>query len=112
MSERTPYPSDLSDARWALIEPTPAAWRKARLDRGPTGQPAKVELRDALRAILHVTRAGIPWKCLPHGFPNHATVHASHAARRDEGILARLNDDPTGPARVTEGRRPGPTAPR
>ncbi|WP_420710847.1 transposase, partial [Streptomyces sp. MUSC 125] len=22
MSERKPYPSDLSDARWALIEPT------------------------------------------------------------------------------------------
>ncbi|MBL3671574.1 IS5/IS1182 family transposase, partial [Streptomyces sp. M2CJ-2] len=29
MSRRKPYPSDLSDARWALIEPTPTAWRKA-----------------------------------------------------------------------------------
>ncbi|MDW4911144.1 IS5/IS1182 family transposase, partial [Streptomyces sp. ADMS] len=27
MSDRKPYPSDLSDARWALIEPTLTAWR-------------------------------------------------------------------------------------
>ena len=27
VSERKPYPSDLSDARWALIEPTLTAWR-------------------------------------------------------------------------------------
>ncbi|MDH6523394.1 hypothetical protein M2163_000101 [Streptomyces sp. SAI-135] len=42
MSERKPYPSDLSDARWALIEPTLTAWRNARLERRPTGKPAQV----------------------------------------------------------------------
>ncbi|MFE2282213.1 IS5 family transposase [Streptomyces sp. NPDC059454] len=110
MSERKPYPSDLSDARWALIEPTLAAWRKARLDRRPTGQPAKVDLRDVFNAILYVNRTGIPWKYLPHDFPNHATVHAHYAAWRDEGILAQLNYDLTGLARVKEGRKPEPTA--
>lgn len=52
MSQRKPFPSDLSDARWALIEPTLSAWRKARLDRRPTGQPAQVELRDVFNALL------------------------------------------------------------
>ncbi|MCX5096474.1 hypothetical protein OOK36_48660 [Streptomyces sp. NBC_00365] len=27
MTERRPYPSDLSDARWELIEPVLRAWR-------------------------------------------------------------------------------------
>ena len=110
MSERKPYPSDLSDARWALIEPTLTAWRKARLDRRPTGQPAKVDLRDAFNAILYVNRTGIPWKYLPHDFPNHATVYAYYAAWRDEGIFAQINYDLTGLARVKEGRQPEPTA--
>ncbi|MDH6576934.1 IS5 family transposase [Kitasatospora sp. MAP5-34] len=110
MSQRKPYPSDLSDARWALIEPKLTAWRKARLDRRPTGQPAKVELRDVFNAILYVNRTGIPWKYLPHDFPNHGTVYAYYAAWRDEGIFAELNYDLTGLARVKEGRNPEPTA--
>jgi transposase len=110
VSERKPYPSDLPDARWALIEPTLTAWRKARRDRRPTGQPAKVELREVFNAILYVNRTGIPWKYLPHDFPNHGTVYAYYAAWRDEGIFAQLNYDLTGLARVKEGRKPEPTA--
>ncbi len=110
MSERKPYPSDLSDARWALIGPTLTAWRKARLDRRPTGQPAKVDLRDVFNAILYVNRTGIPWKYLPHDFPNHGTVYAYYAAWRDEGIFAQLNYDLTGLGRVKEGRKSEPTA--
>jgi transposase len=110
VSQQKPYPSDLSDARWALIEPALSGWRKARLDRRPTGRPASVELRDVCNAILYVNRTGIPWKYLPHDFPNHGTVYAYYAARRDEGIFAQLNYDLTGLARVKEGRKPEPTA--
>jgi len=108
--ERKPYRSDLSDARWALIEPTLTAWRKARLDRRPTGQPAKGDLRDVFDAIFYLNCTGTPWKYLPHDFPNHGTVCAYYAAWRDEGILAQLNYDLTGQARVKEGRKPEPTA--
>lgn len=31
MTGRRPYPSDLSDARWALIEPSLTAWQQAQL---------------------------------------------------------------------------------
>jgi transposase len=110
MSERKPYPSDISDARWALIEPTLTAWRQARLDRRPTGQPASVELRDVFNAILYVNRTGIAWKYLPHDFPSYNTVYAYYAAWRDEGILTQLNYDLTGLARVKAGREPEPTA--
>lgn len=86
------------------------AWRQARLDRRPTGKPAKVELRDVFNAILYINRTGIPWKYLPHDFPNHGTVYAYYAAWRDEGIFTQLNYDLVGLARVKEGRKPEPTA--
>lgn len=80
VSERKPYPNNLSDARWALIEPTLTAWRNARLDRRPTGQPAKVDVRDVFNALLYINRTGIPWKYLPHDFPHHGTVYAHLAS--------------------------------
>lgn len=92
----------------ALIEPTSTAWRKARLDRRPTGQTAKVDLRDVFNALLYINRTGIPWKYLPHDFPNRGTVYAYNASWRDEGILAQLNCDLTGLARVKEGHKPEP----
>ncbi|GAA3559859.1 IS5-like element ISSco3 family transposase [Nonomuraea rosea] len=110
MSERKPYSSDISDARWALIEPTLTAWRQARLDRRPTGQPASVELREIFHAILYVNRTGIAWKYVPHDFPPYNTVYAYYAAWRDEGIFAQLNYELTGLARVKEGRKAEPTA--
>jgi transposase len=110
MNERKPYPSDISDARWTLIEPTLTAWRQARLDRRPTGQPATVELRDVFNAILYVNRTGIAWKYLPHDFPSYNTVYNYYAAWRDEGIFAQLNYELAGLARVKEGRKAEPTA--
>lgn len=110
MSERKPYPSDLSDARWALIEPTLTAWRQARLDRRPTGQPAKVELREVFNAILYINRTGIAWRYLPHDFPSHGAVYAYYAAWRDEGIFATIGYELAGLARVKDGRKPEPTA--
>lgn len=38
MTERRPYPSDLSDARWALITPRLTAWRQARTDAAVSGR--------------------------------------------------------------------------
>lgn len=89
MSQRKPSSSDLSDARWALIEPTLLAWRKARLDRRPTGQPAKFELLDVFNALLFVNRA-------------------YYAAWPDEGIFTQRNYDLVGLARVKYGRKPEP----
>ncbi len=78
--------------------------------RSQTHRPTKVEMRDVFNAIRYVNRTGIPWRHLPHDFPNHGTVYAYYAAWRDEGIFAQLNYDLTGLARVKEGREPGPTA--
>ncbi len=69
MSARRAYRSDLSDARWALIEPTLTAWRAARA--GP-GTMARVhDLREIVNAILYVCRTGIAWAYLPHDLPRY-----------------------------------------
>jgi len=41
MATRRPYPSDLPDARWALVEPTLTAWRQRERRAGlAMGAPA------------------------------------------------------------------------
>ncbi|MDQ0808563.1 hypothetical protein QFZ63_000277 [Streptomyces sp. B3I7] len=74
----------------------------------PTGEAAKVELRDVFDALLCINRTGILWN--PHDLPGHGTVYLYCAAWRDEGILAQLTYDLTGLARIKDGRKPEPTA--
>ncbi|GLW34498.1 hypothetical protein Areg01_74350 [Actinoplanes regularis] len=66
MTDRRAYPSDLSDARWALIEPRLTSWRQARTDArtavGIVGRTATYELREIFNAILYLNRTGIPWR--------------------------------------------------
>jgi transposase len=55
------------------------AWRKARLDRRPTGQPAKVDLRDVFNALLK-TSTNVP-------LTSQETDAAKKIAGRNRGIL-------------------------
>ncbi|WP_084640446.1 transposase [Meiothermus rufus] len=54
------YPSDLSDAEWALLEPLIPAPK-------PGGRPAKVPGREIVNAILYVLNNGIQGRAMPHG---------------------------------------------
>jgi hypothetical protein len=55
MTPRRAYRSDLSDARWALIEPVLSAWRAARTDAGLGLSKPAHDLREIANAILYVT---------------------------------------------------------
>jgi transposase len=110
MTDRRAYPSDLSDARWALIEPRLAAWRQARTDAGVKGRPPTHDLREIFNAILYVNRTGIAWRYLPHDFPPHATVYGYFALWSKEGIFTELNYHLTGLVRDHHGRAAEPTA--
>src|SRR3990170_312856 len=63
------FPSDLTDAEWARLEPLiPAA--------SPGGRPRKTDMRAAMDAILYLLRTGCPWRYLPRdGFPPRSTVY-------------------------------------
>jgi hypothetical protein len=49
MSERKRYPSDLSDERWALIEPVITAWKAAH--QSVSGHQGGYEMREIVNAI-------------------------------------------------------------
>ncbi|MBZ6478169.1 aldo/keto reductase [Streptomyces griseocarneus] len=57
MAERRPYPSDLPEACWELIEPASSAWRAERRRHTPDIGPApEHDLREILNAILYVNQ--------------------------------------------------------
>ncbi|QKZ18825.1 transposase [Streptomyces chartreusis] len=69
MTPHGPYPGNLSDTRWSLIEPALTTWRDQRRARAvDIGQPPEHDLRQIMNAILYVDRTGIPWRYLPHDF--------------------------------------------
>jgi len=105
MAGPPPYPSDLSDARWQLIEPVLIAWRARRQAGAPGfGRPAEHDLRTLMNAIMYVDRTGIPWRYLPHDYPPWATVYWYFAAWRDEEVFTELNGLLRRLVRQAEGR--------
>ncbi|WP_405668146.1 IS5 family transposase [Streptomyces sp. NBC_01166] len=111
MTERRRYPSDLSDARWELVEPVLTAWRAERRGRGlDIGRPPNHDLRSLLDAVLYVNRTGIPWRYLPHDYPHWNTVYAYFARWQEEGVFDQLNSLLRRQVRRQEGRDDEPTA--
>jgi transposase len=110
MSERATYPSDLSDARWALIEARLTAWRQARTDAGVGGRVAEHDLREIFNAILYVNRTGIAWRYMPHDLPPWQTVYWYFKTWKDDGIFTDLNYTLNGLVRTKTGRRIDPSA--
>jgi transposase len=79
------YPSDLTDAQWAQIEP--------HLPPEPGGgRPRKTAMRDVVDAILYMLRTGCQWRYLPVDFPPKSTVWRYFDAWRKDGTLDRIHD--------------------
>ncbi|MFH8371815.1 IS5 family transposase [Streptomyces sp. NPDC018031] len=111
MSARRPYPSDLSDARWELIEPVLAAWRFERRRRAlDIGRPPEHDLREIINAILYVDRTGVQWRYLPHDFPHWNTVYGYFAKWQKDGVFAQLSGLLRELVRQQEGRNASPSA--
>jgi transposase len=111
MVDRRAYPSDLSDARWELIEPVLSAWRYERHGRAlGFGRPAELDLREILNAILYVDRTGVQWRYLPHDFPHWNSVYGYFAKWQRDGVFAQLNGLLRKLVREREGRSAEPSA--
>ena len=102
---RRPYPTDLSDAEWAVLRPlVPEA--------KPGGRPRSHETREILDAIFfYVLRGGCAWRLLPHDFPPWQTAyHYYFRAWRIDGTWQRVHDALRGRTRVRAGREATPSA--
>ncbi len=110
MTPRRAYRTDLSDARWALIEPVLSAWRQARAEAG-LGLSAPVhDLREIVNAILYVNRTGIAWEYLPHDFPPYKTVYDYYAKWEKDGTTETIHDELRRRVRTAAGRSGQPSA--
>ncbi|MFL5334436.1 MAG: IS5 family transposase [Geminicoccaceae bacterium] len=94
------YPSDVTDAQWALIAPLIPVY--------PGGRPRTSDPRAVLDAILSILRTGCPWRYLPKDFPPKSTVWRYFDAWRHNGTLDRIHDTLRRKVRAAE----KPSAPR
>src|SRR6202451_456565 len=78
------YPSDVSDAQWALIEPYLPVY--------PGGRPRKTDTRDVLDAVFYILRTGCQWRFLPKDFPPKSTVWRYFDQWRHNGTLDTIHD--------------------
>src|SRR3982751_3460668 len=78
------YPSDVTDAQWALIGPHIPVY--------PGGRPRKTDLRDVVDAILYVLRTRWQWRYLPRDFPPKSTVWRYFDEWRHTGTLDTIHD--------------------
>ncbi len=81
---RKPYPSDLTDEQWAIIEPL--------IPVNTVGRPRTVDMREVLNAIFNLNRSGCQWDMLPHDLPAKSTVFRHFSEWRDDGTLQAIMD--------------------
>jgi transposase len=102
-SPRRGYPSDLTDAQWALIAdllPEPSG----------EGRPEKHRRREIVNAILYVVRSGCPWRYLPADLPPWQTVYWYFVRWEEAGVTERLLAALRIKSRIQQGRSPEPSA--
>ena len=66
---RVAYPSSLTDAQWAVVEPLLPVG-----DRRRGGRPLKYDRRLVLDTILYVLVSGCAWRQVPHDLAPWRTV--------------------------------------
>src|SRR5215468_10802939 len=107
-TSRRPYRTDLSDARWALVEPLLTEWRHQH--RGLGIANIQHDLREIVNAILYLNRTGMAWEYLPHDFPPYQTVYGYYARWEKEGVTEAIHEALRGRVRQAAGRRDEPSA--
>lgn len=99
---RKPYPSDLTDEQWSLIEPL--------IPVNTTGRPRINDMREVLNAIFYLNRSGCQWDMLPHDLPAKSTVYNHFAQWRDDGTWQKIMDALRREVRKSVEREPSPSA--
>ena len=105
-SRTQPYPTDLTDAEWKLLEPL----LPQRRPGDGRGAPRQIDRREILNAIFYQSRTGCGWDYLPRDFPAKGTVYDYLQAWTRDGTLARIHAALRAQVREQAGRDPEPSA--
>src|SRR5258708_29839700 len=81
------YPSDLTDAEWALVEPSIPPARRG-------GNKRHVDVREVMNGIMYVLSTGCQWRARPKNFPPRPARAHSLALWRDDRAPARTRHAP------------------
>ena len=84
------YPSDLTDAEWAIVAAMIPPGRHG-------GRRRSVNVREVLNGIFYVLWTGCQWKALPKELPPKSTVHdylvPGEENRRPPSLRAKTEND-------------------
>lgn len=99
----TAFPTRLTDAQWAILEPLVPANKKG-------GRPPKHSRRSILEGIVYVVRQGCTWRALPKEFPPWTTVFWYFQEWQAQGVWDAITDALRRKLRLKLGRDETPTA--
>ena len=77
---RRPYPSDLTDQEWELLEPLLESSERR-------GRPPKWPARHVADAVFYLLRSGCAWRMLPREYPPWQTVYYHFRKWRLDGCV-------------------------
>lgn len=100
---RRPYPSDLSDAEWKILEPLLPREKEGGRHRGYC-------LREIINAIQYLIRGGVAWRSLPHDLPHWQSAYHYFRQWKRDGTWLRIHDHLHEEVRRQMGRDPQPSA--
>lgn len=97
------YPTDLTEAQWAILAPLIPPPK-------PGGHPRTVDIRQVVNAIVYIDRSGCQWRMLPREYPKWKTVYWYFTRWQDDGTWERITDALRRLVRQRAGRDPEPSA--
>jgi transposase len=100
---RLRYPSDLTDAEWAHVEPLiPPAKRG--------GNRRHVEVREVINGLMYVLSTGCQWRAIPKDLPPRSTLYDYFDLWGWDGTLERIHEALYVKCREAAAREASPTA--
>lgn len=103
VSGRNPYPSDLTDKQWQIIQPLIPKAKQG-------GRERTTDMREVLNAVFYVLKSGCDWRMLPHDFPKWQTVYDYFSDWKADGTWKKIHDKLRDKVRLKAGKKKQPTA--
>ena len=95
------YPSDLTDAEWAHVEPLIPPARRG-------GNRRHVVEREVVNGLMYILSTGCQWRAIPKDLPARSTLYDYFDLWSYDGTLDRLHDTLYVKCREHAGRRNAP----
>jgi len=101
--ERKAYPTDVSDAEWALVAPYLSLMTEDAPQRD-------FPLREVFNGLRWIVRSGSSWRLMPHDLPPWYVVYQQTQRWIKAKVFESLVHDLRAVLRIAEGRQEMPTA--